>query len=97
MCVCASVFVMALMCRLNGRKDCIHFKDDWIPMAHGVVTKGIVFNWGAILSQALKKDLEKAKGYSTSKGPSFHMASYLLDNVCAHNTFQGMGWQWTSS
>jgi hypothetical protein len=35
------IYVIAFMCRLYVQEDCIHFKDEWIPIVYGVVTKGL--------------------------------------------------------
>lgn len=90
-------YAMAFMCRLHGREDCIHFKYDWVPIVYGIVTKWTILNWGTIPSLALKKSIEKVKNHSEKRGPFFYMASYLIDNVCAYNSFQGMGWNWNGS
>jgi hypothetical protein len=85
---------MALMCRLYGEATCILFKDDWVLVGLIVITNGSVFNWAAILSLAMKRAIEKAKKPTTEILPTFYMASYLLDIVCANNSFPGLNWNW---
>jgi hypothetical protein len=55
---------------------------------------GSVFNWGAIISKQLSIRVEQAKKPKAGEVPTFFMASYLLDVVCARNVFPGLGLSW---
>jgi hypothetical protein len=85
---------MDLMCRLYGEEKYIHFKDAWVPFFYILITNGFVFNWAAILSHVMKSFIERDKKPIIEILPTFYMASYLLDIVCANNSFPGLNWNW---
>jgi hypothetical protein len=85
------MFLMALICRLYGEKDCSKFLEAWIPLAYTIAISGSVFNWGAIISKQLSIRVDQAHKPKAGEVPSFFMASYLLDAMCARNVFPGMG------
>jgi len=92
------IYAMSMMCHLTGEKDCLHCKDQWLPMIYHVVTNFTIFNSGAIISQSLSKNvIERAKNKLGELHSTFYMFSYLMDCVSAFNAFLGMGWKWTSS
>ena len=37
-------FLIAMLFHLHGEADCTTFKDEWIPITHGVLSAGIIFN-----------------------------------------------------
>ena len=84
-----------MLSRLHGEVDCTNFKTEWLPVVHGVMLVGIVFNWASMLSQSLLKALEKAVWKSNPKGTIFYFSAYLLDVLYASNSFPGMNWAWT--
>jgi hypothetical protein len=45
------IYLMALICRLYGEKDCSRFSEAWMPLAYTVAISGRYFNWGAIISK----------------------------------------------
>jgi hypothetical protein len=45
------IYLMALICRLYGEKDCSRFSEAWMPLAYTVAISGSGFNWGAIISK----------------------------------------------
>jgi hypothetical protein len=47
------IYLMALLCRLHGEKDCSRFLEAWMPLAYTVAISGTRFNWGAIISKQL--------------------------------------------
>jgi hypothetical protein len=81
------IYAMDLMCRLYGEEKYIHFKDAWVPFFYILITNGFVFNWAAILSHVMKSFIERDKKPIIEILPTFYMASYLLDIVCARNYF----------
>ena len=88
-------YLTVLMSNLHGEVDCTNFKFEWFPVAHGVMSNGIVFNWANILSQNLLKALEKAVRKPHPKGTIFYFPTYLLDVLYASNSFPGLNWAWT--
>jgi hypothetical protein len=44
---------------------------------------GKMFNWGDIITKQLSSRIEQAQNPQPSEVPSFYMASYLLDVMCA--------------
>jgi hypothetical protein len=88
------IYAMSMMYILYGEPNYIHFKDAWVPVVHIVVSRCFVFNWVTILSQSMHKALEKAKQPNYVIFPTFHMASCLLNLICASNPFSRMSWFW---
>jgi hypothetical protein len=96
-CKLGKLYVTTLMCRLYGEKNPNHFKLEWVPIMHRVIS-GYNFNWGTILSDNLYRHIEnflklKAEGQS----PPFYMSAYIMDAIFFHTYFPQMGWQWTPS
>ena len=83
-----------MLSHLLGEADYTPFKAEWIPVAHGVMFVGIVFNWTSMLSQNLLKALERAMKRSDPKPTTFYFPTYLMDVLCASNSFLGMKWAW---
>jgi hypothetical protein len=88
------IYLMALICRLYGEKDCSRFSEAWMPLAYTVAISGRGFNWGAIISKQLSICIQQAQTPKEGETPSFYMASYLLDVICARNVFAGMNLSW---
>jgi hypothetical protein len=63
------------------------FKLEWVPLIHQVINKGTIFNWAVILSNNLKKQVEKIITTPPGFIPQFFMSGYLLDAVCAKPHF----------
>jgi hypothetical protein len=91
------IYLMALICRLYGEKDCSRFSEAWMPLAYMVAISGRGFNWGAIISKQLSICIQQAQTPKEGETPSFYMASYLLDVICARNVFAGMNLSWHAS
>jgi hypothetical protein len=91
------IYLMALICRLYGEKYCSRFSEAWMPLAYTVAISGRGFNWGAIISKQLSICIQQAQTPKEGETPSFHMASYLLDVICARNAFAGMNLSWHTS
>ena len=87
-------FLTAMWSRLHGEVDYTNFKAEWIPIAHGVLSVGIVFNWANMLSQNMLKALERAMQKTDPKGTTFYFSAYLMDIMCASNSFTGLKWAW---
>ena len=87
-------YLTSMLSRLHRGDDCTNFKSEWLPIAHGVMS-AIVFNWASILSQNLLKPLEKVVRKPDPKGTIFYFTTYLLDALCASNSFPGLNWAWT--
>jgi hypothetical protein len=45
------IYLMALIYRLYGEKDCSRFSEAWMPLSYTVSIYGRGFNWGAIISK----------------------------------------------
>ena len=84
-----------MLSHLHGEADCTTFKVDWIPIAHGVLSTDIIFNWASMLSQNMLKALERVMRETHPKGTTFYFSAYLMDVLCASNLFLGMKWAWT--
>jgi hypothetical protein len=54
------IYLMALLCRLHGEKECSWFSEAWMPLAYTVAISGIGFNWGAIISKHLSTCIRQA-------------------------------------
>jgi hypothetical protein len=79
------IYLMALIFRLYGEKDCSIFSEAWMPLAYTVAISGSSFNWGAIISKKLSICIQQAQMSKEGETPAFYMASYLLDVMCARN------------
>jgi hypothetical protein len=88
------IYLMALIYRLYGEKDCSKFFEAWMPLACTVVISGSSFNSGAIVSNKLNICVHQAQSLKEGEPPSFHMALYLLDVICTRNVFVGMNLSW---
>jgi hypothetical protein len=88
------IYLMALICRLYGEKDCSIFSEVWIPLAYTVVISGSGFNWGVIISKKLSICIQQSQTPKEGETPTFYMASYLLDVMCTRNIFAGMNLSW---
>jgi hypothetical protein len=47
------IYLMALIYRLYGEKDCSKFLEAWIPLAYTMVIIGSSLKWGVIISKQL--------------------------------------------
>jgi hypothetical protein len=65
-----------------------------MPLAYTVAISGSSFNWGEIISKQLSTNVLQAQMLKEGEAPTFHMASYLLDVICARNVFAGMNLSW---
>jgi hypothetical protein len=88
------MYLMALICRLYGEKDCSKFSEAWMPLAYTVAISRSSFNWGAIISKQLSINILQAQTPKEGETSVFFMASYLLDVICVRNTFAGMNLNW---
>jgi hypothetical protein len=43
------LYLMVLICKLYGQKDCSRFSNAWLSLAYTMATTGKLFNWGGIL------------------------------------------------
>jgi hypothetical protein len=80
--------------QLYGEKDCSKFSEAWMPLAYIFSISGSSFNWGEIISKQLSTNVVHAQILKEGEAPAFHMASYLLDVICARNVFSGMNLSW---
>jgi hypothetical protein len=62
-------------------------------MAYKISQNGHVFNWETILSFNIAQCSNDPKNM---KNPGFYMSTYLIDVVCATNSFPIFNWSWTS-
>jgi hypothetical protein len=88
------IYLMALICRLYGEKDCSNFSEAWMPLTYTVVIFGSSLNWRSIIFKQLSTNIFQAQTPNDGETPSFHMLSYLLDVICARNIFAGMNLCW---
>jgi len=91
------IYLMALLCRLHGDKDCSQFSEAWMPLAYTAAISCTGFNWGAIISKQLSTCINQAQTSKEGDSPAFYMALYLLDVICARNVFSRMNLNWHSS
>lgn len=78
-------YLTVMLSWLHEEADCMFFKLEWIPLAHGVMSTSIVLNWDNILSANILRALEKAIQRPDVKGAPFYLSSFLLDALCASN------------
>jgi hypothetical protein len=76
------------------RRTAPSFSEAWMPLAYTVAISGSSFNWGAIISKQLSICVQQAQTPKEGEAPTFHMASYLLDVICARNVFVDMNLSW---
>jgi hypothetical protein len=88
------MYPMVLICQLYGEKDCSKFSEVRMPSTYTVAISGSSFNWGAIIFKQLSINLSQAQTPKEVEVPTFYMASYLLDVICARNIFAGMNLSW---
>ena len=88
-------YLMTMLSKLHGEVDCTSFKLKWLPLTHGVMSIGTIFNWENIFFSNLLWSLEKAIQKQDPKGTPFYFVGYLLDALCASNPFSGLKWSWT--
>jgi hypothetical protein len=62
------------------------FSKAWFPLAYYVSMWGRIFNWG-IISQQISIIIGKTQTPQLGVSPAFHMVSFLLNVLCACNTF----------
>jgi hypothetical protein len=89
------MYAMIMLCKLYGERDYSQFSEAWIPLAYHVVMWGRKFNWGGIISKQLSLRISQAQSPQPGAPPTFHMVSFLLDVLCAQNTFPGLSLSWT--
>jgi hypothetical protein len=65
-----------------------------MPLAYTIVIAGSSFNRGAIISKQLSICVQQAQTLKEGEAPTFYMASYLLDVMCARNVFTAMNLSW---
>jgi hypothetical protein len=53
------MYLMPLICRLYGEKDCSKFSEAWMPLAYTMEISGRSFNWGAVISNKLSINLSQ--------------------------------------
>jgi len=88
------MFLMALVCRLYGGNDRSNFSKAWMPLAYTLAISISIFNRGAFILKQLSTRIKHMQKPKPGEVPSFFMASYLLDVMCARNIFLGMGLSW---
>jgi hypothetical protein len=88
------IYLMALIFRLYGEKDCSKFLEAWIPLPYIVVIARRIFNWGAMILKLLSIYVQHAQKLKEGEAPTFYMALYLLIVMCARNVFAGMNLRW---
>ena len=93
--ISSAQYLTMMLSHLHSEVDCTNFKVEWIPIAHGVLSAVVVFNWANMLSQNILKSMERAMQKTNSKGTTFYFSSYLMDVLCASNDLLGMKWAWT--
>jgi hypothetical protein len=86
-----------LMARIYGEPNAANLHVSWVPLMHAIATKGITFNWSAILSTSLQYAITVARHPGPGSPSCFYMSSYMLDIVCAANPFPGLRWMWQPS
>jgi hypothetical protein len=89
------VWAIQLISRLYGEKFSTHVKFAWVPMIHEIIKHGKIFNWETILSNSLVEAIRKSQIDAPIIPLEFYMSFYLLDVVCASNSFVGLGWSWS--
>jgi hypothetical protein len=48
------IYLMTLIYRLYGEKNCSKFSEAWIPLAYTMAIFRSSFNWGSIISKKLR-------------------------------------------
>jgi hypothetical protein len=88
------IYLMALIYRLYGEKDCSKFSEKWIPLAYTMEIIGRSFKLGPIISKKLSIGVHQAHTSKEGEAPTFYLASYLLNVMCARNVSVGMNLRW---
>jgi hypothetical protein len=63
-------------------------------LEYTVAILGSIFNWGSIISKQLSTNILQSLTPEDGEMPTFHMASCLLDVVCARNVFSCINMSW---
>jgi hypothetical protein len=88
------IYLMALICQLYGEKHCSKFLKAWMPLAYTVAIVGSSFNWGELISKQFSIYVKQVQMPKEGGAPTFYMALYLLDVMCARNVFADMNLRW---
>ena len=73
------LYVTTLMCQLYGENNPNHFKLEWVPIMHRVIS-GYNFNTSIILSDNLYRDIEKKfKLKAEGQSNPFCMSAYIME------------------
>jgi hypothetical protein len=88
------IYLMALIYQLYGENDCTKFSEAWMPLVYRVAISESSFKWGEIITKKLCTNVLQAQTLKEGEAPTFHMASYLLDVICARIVFTGMNLSW---
>jgi hypothetical protein len=88
------IYFMALICQLYGEKEYSKFSKAWMTLSYTVAILECSFNWGAIISKRLSTYVQQAQTPKEGEEPTFYMALYLLDVMCAKNIFIVMNMSW---
>ena len=85
------LYVTTLMCQLYGEKNPNHFKLEWVPIMHKVIS-GYNFNWGTILFDKVYRRIENfLKLKEEGQSPPFYMSAYIMDALFFHTSFSSNG------
>jgi len=73
------MYLMDLIARLYGERDCFHLIDVWVPLYYIEAITGRLFNCAAIISNQLNCNIERAQKEKSKLRvvSTLYMAYYL--------------------
>ena len=48
--ISSAQYLTMMLSHLHSEVDCTNFKVEWVPIAYGVLSTNVVFNWASMLS-----------------------------------------------
>lgn len=93
-CKCPHSIVNVMLFRLYGQSNPNHFREEQVPLFHGILQKVNVFNWANILSHNLTNEIREALSSPPCFKPPFFMSSYLLDVIIVVSPLPSLEWFW---
>lgn len=69
------------------RENSQFFKLEWVPIIHQVIEEGTTINWAHILYSNILAAMRKFKEAPLGNKVGFLMSAFIMDVVCANNSF----------